>query len=85
MTVQLSIVMPIESDLLGDMTAKDIVNAIESAKDVAGLKEKADRAEVVVQQFGVSLELILDEISGPLERAKALRDLAKEAKSYKFQ
>lgn len=81
--IQLSIVIPIASDELNEMTAKEIVDAIKAGNEIKQLKAELASKRFAVNNFGNTLEQILDEVDGSLERAKTLRWLAQEMKKWK--
>lgn len=81
--IQLSIVVPLSSAQLGSMTAEDIVKAVEAGSNTKALEVKLDTAIKTINAFGRSLDLILEEVDGSIERAKALRELAKDAKEWR--
>ena len=80
--IQLSIVVPLSTSQHGSMTADDIAQAVEAGSNTKPLEAKLDRIKSTVNAFGRSLELILEEVDGSIERAKALRELAKDAKEW---
>lgn len=80
--VQLSIIVPISSEDLGDLSTVDIIKALKSYKEIEGLKRKLLEKKFVVNNFGTSLDLILDEVVNPFDRAQALRQLAKNMKEW---
>lgn len=55
----------------------------EQLKDeIRQLEQQVDRAKSIVSTFGRNLDLILDEVESPFDRARALRNLAIEAKKW---
>jgi len=70
------------NDLEGVETTADLLKVIAREKDSEKWKNQAHLFKQAISMFGGSLELILDEVEDPYERAQALRKLVSDMKGY---
>jgi predicted AAA+ superfamily ATPase len=76
--LQLSIMVPISSDALQHMTAEEIVQRLSEGRRLDQLEAERNLLRNAIHSYGKSLELILDEVNDPYDRAQALRELVKD-------
>jgi hypothetical protein len=80
--VMISLMVPISSEALKGLTADEIIRRIVETPSVARLEESVANLEEQIRVNGRNLELILNEVDQPMEKARALRDLAQEMKQF---
>lgn len=84
--IQLSIMIPIKAEDLKDLSVEKIVAALENSgsqgKVIQELESKLKWTFTTIQMYARSMQLILDEVSDPMDRAVALRDLSAEMRKF---
>lgn len=69
-------------EIEGVATVSDLLKLLAKQHDSEGWKLEAAVHKQSIHSFGKSLELILNEVDNPFEKAQALRKLVEDMKGY---